>query len=379
MGVTSIEWTTRSWNPVRGTKGRHICQRISAGCKNCYAATMNRRFSGIDYVVGADVPRLDERALWEPLRWRSADRCFVCSMTDLFWEAILDEWIDRVFAVMALCPTTIFQVLTKRPERMRSYFAAGGVLARIAEAAQAMGRSASTSFKVYPVGPDAEFGYRWFVHPFPLPNVHLGVSVENQATADERIPLLLQTPAAVRFLSVEPLLGPVNVRGHVLGVERTAHCRCGHGHGFTRCPNTGGVARECHHKGCPCPGFQRVHGIHWAIVGGESGPGARPCDVAWIRSVVAQCKAAAVPCFVKQLGSRPTDSSMRDVMCNGERHYTRPADDPFIADCEARIADGRAPGYSVESHRLELRDRKGGSPDEWPPDLRVRESPCPTS
>jgi hypothetical protein len=116
--------------------------------------------------------------------------------------------------------------------------------------------------------------------------------------------------------------------------------------------------------------------LDWVICGGESGPGARPCDLAWIRSIVEQCKAAGVPCFVKQLGARPIDTRHRDVIgSDGLRHYTRPAGHPFIADCEARIADGRAIGYRIEPSAVRLRDRKGGDPSEWPADLRVREWP----
>lgn len=118
---SSIEWTDATWNPIRGSKGRHHCVRISEGCKHCYAATMNHRFGGPDYVKGSDTPRLDEAALLQPLKWKRPRRIFVCSMTDLFMDEHSDEMIDRVFAVMALSPQHTFQVLTKRSKRMSEW------------------------------------------------------------------------------------------------------------------------------------------------------------------------------------------------------------------------------------------------------------------
>lgn len=232
---TSIEWTDATWNPIRGTKGRHHCVRISEGCKHCYAATMNHRFGGPDYVKGADTPRLDEEALLQPMKWKRPRRIFVCSMTDLFMDEHSDEMIAQVFDMMKTCHWHTFQVLTKRPARMRLHQA----------------------------------------HFAPLPNVWLGVSAENQERADERIPDLLATPAAVRFVSAEPLLGPIRLDQPL---------------------NFDGALWDAMARGA----------LGWVIVGGESGPGARPCDVSWIRSLVQQCAAAGVPCFVKQdSGRRP--------------------------------------------------------------------------
>jgi protein gp37 len=178
---------------------------------------------------------LVENHLEDPLHWRKPQRVFVNSMSDLFHEALPDEAIDRIFAVMALCPQHTFQVLTKR--RMQEVWSRCG----------------------------------------PLPNVWLGVSVEDQATADERIPLLLQTPAPVRFVSYEPALGPVD---------------------FTHLPFKPGAARTLDALRCPSR-------VSWIIVGGESGPGARRFDLEWMRSVVSQCKAAGVSVFCKQIGSNP--------------------------------------------------------------------------
>lgn len=270
MSKTSIEWSDFSWNPVRGTKGRHHCVRISEGCKNCYAATMNHRFGGPDYVKGADVPRLDEEALLHPLKWKRARRIFVCSMTDLFMEEHGVNAIFNVFAIMARCPQHTFQVLTKRASRMRQ------VLSDLK----------------------------------PLPNVWLGVSAENQERADERIPDLLATPAAVRFVSAEPLLGPIRLDRPISTPD--------------------GSVWDAMARGA----------LSWVIAGGESGPGARPCAVSWIRSIKDQCQAAEVPVFVKQLGAKP-----REHQKNGTGGW------------------------------LALKDKKGGDPSEWPADLRVREMP----
>jgi protein gp37 len=193
-----------------------------------------------------------EDRLDQPLRWTKPRKVFVNSMSDLFHEDVPDAFIDRVFAVMALAPQHTFQILTKRAERMREYMS-GRRTRRGDRAVRPHERRAPRI---------AKGSYSW-----PLPNVWLGVSVENQHFADERIPLLLQTPAAVRFISAEPLLGPVDLA-----------------HWLDDIPS----------------GSRR---LDWVIVGGESGPGARPFDLAWARSIVQQCQAAGVPVFVKQLGA----------------------------------------------------------------------------
>lgn len=339
--ATSIEWTDRTWNPVRS------CSRVSEGCRNCYAERQAARFSDPGRYAHGFVERTKSGPRWtgrvelvpeklaEPLSWRKPQRVFVNSMSDLFHGDLPDEDIVRVFAVMHQAPRHTFQVLTKRPERMREWF------------------TRSVHWNAYTrmlklTGPLTDA--RIAGNPWPLPNVWLGVSVEDQKTADERIPILLDTPAAVRFVSAEPLIGPVKLHEYLLGFAAgngVADCSCGHGHGFYRCPNYGSVSAKCHIRECGCPGFTKARGasgLHWLIVGGESGPGARPCDVAWIRSIVKQCKSAGVACFVKQLGSNPwADQSRCDEPAN---HWI---------------------------HRL--RDRKGGDLDEWPSDLRVREFP----
>lgn len=359
---TGIEWTNATWNPVRG------CSRISEGCRGCYAERDAARFSasGLPYEgLAAFVTRPDgskearwtgevrliEKHLTDPLRWKRPRKIFVNSMSDLFHEKVPDEWIDRIFAVMALSPQHIFQVLTKRPERMREYLTAhttdwetGHACGRIAEIIETMRRDDR------PIGPlpHLEPGAPWW----PLANVWLGVSCEDQATADERIPLLLDTPAAVRFISAEPLLGPIDLTRWTRIAWQCSYCRAFFAGAYKRvCPDCG---RELGLTGSHAFNGRHTHrgsdigsGLDWIIVGGESGPQARPFWIDWARSIIAQCKTAGVSCFVKQLGSNP------------------------------RMAgDLVAPGLRAMPP-LHLRDKKGGDWSEWPEDLRIREFPFP--
>jgi protein gp37 len=316
----------------------------TGGCLNCYAARMAARnlpemrspTTGEPFAVMRESgPRwtghveLIPEKLDEPLRWRKPRRVFVNSMSDLFHEALAHAEIARVFAVMADAPQHTFQILTKRPERMRRWFAEM-VPANI-------GGWLKGNHRQYV--PGQEYNAAW-----PLPNVWLGVSVEDQKTADLRVQLLLETPAAVRFVSYEPGLGPIDFEGPVNMP----------GGGRTRL-NYWLVGRPFFPQGKP---GSNVSGpislkpaLDWVIVGGESGPGARPFDVAWARSVVAQCKAAGVACFVKQLGARPVE-----YHCASGKDCTHP-------DCG--------------NHFRKLRNRKGGDMAEWPADLRVREFPEP--
>ena len=266
MGKTKISWTDVTWNPVRG------CRRVSPGCEHCYAEQVAGRFCGPGQAYeGLAVRKLrvidnDEQRsvgrwtgkvrfvaehLGDPLRWRSPRRVFVNSMSDLFHEDLTNEQIAAVFGVMAAAPRHTFQVLTKRPARMREWFRwiGGGEpevdLVRL-HAQDVLGT-------LHPaLGKNAA--------SWPLPNVWIGVSVEDQERADGRIPMLLQTPAAVRFLSCEPLLEEVNIAAHLL----------------------------------------QVVGVDWVIAGCESGFGMRPCNVGWLRSLRDQCRGAEVPFFLKQ-------------------------------------------------------------------------------
>ena len=246
--ASKIEWTDETYNPVTG------CTKISTGCKNCYAARMARRLAGRYGYPEAphhfDVTLHPDR-LEEPLRWRKPRRVFVCSMSDLFHEDVRPEFIHQVFETMMEASKHTFQILTKRPEKMQWFI-------------------------------DAWSQWRMW----PLPNIWLGVSAENQEQADTRIPWLLQTPAAVRFVSIEPMLEEI-----YLSNEYDNYLE-----GWsTRMACYGDPVIE---ERFDTPGIDQV------IIGGESGPGARPMQIVWARSLVEQCKDAGVPVFVKQLGGR---------------------------------------------------------------------------
>lgn len=343
---TSIEWTDATWSPIRarrrdtGKVGQH-CERVSPGCTNCYAATHNRRNlptggTGLDYVRGSrDLVEtfVDERVLAQPLRWREPKRIFVANQTDFFGEFYTDEQIAAVFGLMAAARHHTFQVLTKRPERMRR-FLKGETCPPHASMREWCFYAAQRL-----VGHAALRERNPWDHEFPLPNVWLGVTAEDQQRADERIPILLDTPAAVRFVSAEPLLGPVNLRS------------------VRRDPASRALldALDPAETGRMHPLQNRGPGLDWCIVGGESGSNSRPCDVEWIRSIVKQCRAAGVPAFVKQLGAHPIMLGHREPDWN-----------PIAIETTA-LGSG--------CWRLRLRDGKGGDPEEWPSDLRIREFP----
>lgn len=264
---SAIGWTDATWNPVHG------CSRVSEGCRFCYAEKESHRFGWTksDWTArnAPDNVQLRPERLDQPLRWRKPRKIFVNSMSDLFHEQIPFGFIAQVFAVMALCPQHQFQVLTKRPERMLEFFsdyAAGG--RHIWEAGQGIRMPRGTD-KPAP--------------GWPLPNVWLGVSVEDQRTADERIHLLLQTPAAVRWISAEPLLGPVDLRYLQPGDTPVEIDALSGTHGVLR-PHGGENAR-----------------LDWVVVGGESGPNARPMMHTWAQRLRDQCHAAGVAFFMKQL------------------------------------------------------------------------------
>lgn len=320
MADSSIEWTDSVLNPVVG------CSRVSAGCQNCYAERVAHRgmspaHKGLT-VLGEKGPRWTgevrfiESALEKLYRWQKPRRIFVNSMSDLFHEGVTDEQIDRVFVAMQASPQHTFQVLTKRPERMRAYLNAAPE--RIARAAEALAARMGWCH----AHADAEW---------PLLNVWIGVSVEDQKSADERIPILVGTPAHVRWVSYEPALGPVN---------------------FCAVPDSATRPAEYHPRNSP------LGDLDWLVVGGESGPGARPFDLAWARSTVQLCAYAGVPVFVKQLGARPCSSDLRDVPLE------RLGDEEFVD----------VPGIG-ERWTCRFADRKGGDMVEWPEDLRVREFP----
>jgi protein gp37 len=297
---TAIQWTDVTDNIVVAVdgNGKHHgwwCRKISPGCKFCYSEDINDSdyFGGNHLKYGGTPPplKLREDIIDSWARQRKPKKHFVASMTDIFGEWMPQSWIFRFLDGMYAAPHQIFQMLTKRAANAQVMICAWLSARGLAE--------------------------------LP-PHMWIGFSVEDQERVDERISKLVQIPAAVRFLSVEPLLGPVELR------------------------------RPC------APTFDIFPGIDWLIVGGESGPGARPCQVEWIRSIVEQCKAADVPVFCKQLGARClTDSSGI-------------GDEPHEWPRGSRIHVGRT---MDESRWVQFRDRKGGSMEEWPADLRIREFP----
>jgi protein gp37 len=286
MGDNSrIEWTDATWNPVWG------CTEVSEGCDHCYARTLAERFGGPDGFALRLVPdKLDQ-----PLRWRKPRRIFTNSMSDLFHKDVPSEYIARVFAVMALAPQHTFQVLTKRPGRMRSMLRSQA----FTDWVDAFVRE-EYSDRWAPNG----YEYRW-----PLPNVWLGTSVENQKWADVRIPLLMETPAVVRFLSCEPLLGEVYLSNDLLWVPRP--CPSGCGCTLPTHPDQHDCA--CDGPCCMDPDWDRKPDIDWVIVGGESGPHARPMHPDWTRSLRDQCTDAGIAFHFKQWGGPRPKSNGREI------------------------------------------------------------------
>lgn len=245
-GNSKISWTDATWNPITG------CSPISTGCANCYAARIAKRLAG-RCGYPADNPfrvTLRKDKLLEPLGWKKPRRVFVCSMGDLFHERVMQAWIDDIFDTMSKCPQHTFLVLTKRPDQM---------LVQL--------DNLRRRWKSEVLGPREDWP------AWPLPNVWLGVTAENQEQSDNRIPTLLQIPAAKRFISCEPLLGPIE-----LGLLGTA-------------PKN---ISERYTLICEL--------LHWVICGGETGPKARPMHPDWGRSLRDQCISAEVPFHFKSWG-----------------------------------------------------------------------------
>lgn len=284
---TRISWTNATWNPVTG------CEKVSAGCKHCYALRDWARLSSNPKTVYfgrkfTDVMCHPER-LDQPIRWKKPRRIFVNSMSDLFHEDVPTEFIDKVFAVMGnvycmMDNPHVFQILTKRPDRMMKYLNDEETACRVTSAMKAMNL------------PDEHSGSTW-----PLPNVWIGVTVENQSAADERIPLLLKTPAAIRWVSCEPLLGAVDISQYMPK----------NGYYMTYCEHCGwiGSSHLCGTEGDDvfCPSCSQsvgadANGIDWVVAGGESGHQARPMHPHWALRLRDQCAAARVPFLFKQWG-----------------------------------------------------------------------------
>lgn len=337
----SIEWTDATWNPVTG------CEAVSPGCANCYAARLaatrlnrNPRYEGLAVLndsgrgVWSGQVRLHPDRLRDGLALRGrgrrmrrehgrAMRVFVCDMSDVFHPDVPYEFLDRVFAVMALMHHIDFQLLTKRPERAHEYLTAPD-------------RQDCISGAIHAIDDDAP---EQILSTLPLRNVWLGTSVEDDARAVERIPHLIKTPTAVRFLSCEPLLGSIDLR---VWLEWGSN-------------GPPWLARDCDQ------GFEP-----WIIVGGESGPNARPCNINHVRHIVRVARDLRVPVFVKQLGSR--------VLVENDRI------DQFPRDGDGVIYDPEQLGFDHQGELVEVRlnHPRGGDPAEWPEDLRVREMPAPS-
>lgn len=352
---TLIEWADYSSNPVKFELPGHdkpinLCVPCSEGCRNCYASAITRRFTGVEYaaqVMAKATPVLIEKEIQHMLSFRpkgpfkSGDRpkVFACDMTDLFGPWVPFDLLDKLFAVFALRSEVDWLMLTKRPERMAEYLDSRAgvwnkyVIERIELAGDNLLEFSDSDCNI---------------ENWPLPNVWLGTSVENQATANARITHLLKCPAAVRFVSYEPALGQVD---------------------FSKCKiHPVGLAGG----GCFVDPLRVLPGkyfagniapISWIIVGGESGPGARPCNVEWLRSTVEQCKQAGVPCFVKQFGKYPSyfcSQCGKDV----GKSFTG----VFVNAC--------GPTHDVLiGEILRIKSSKGNDPSEWPADLRVRQWP----
>lgn len=288
---TTIEWTEATWNVITG------CSVISPGCTNCYAMRLagtrlkhhpTREGLTVDSKAGPvwnGSVRFNREWLHQPLEWKRPRRIFVCAHGDLFHPGVWDAWLDEIFAIMALAPHHTYQVLTKRSAEMRAYLNDPTTQARIA--VQMM--------ELAPVGqklanpPVLTPGRPMSISRWPLPNVWLGVSAEDQTRANERIPDLLETPAAVRWVSAEPLIGP-------LDLSRISTMR------FRGAEVLNALTGELSGMfGDPCP--TRLPRLDWVVPGGESGPDARPMHPDWPRLLRDQCVEAGVPFLFKQHGA----------------------------------------------------------------------------
>ncbi len=309
---TGIQWTDETWNPTVG------CNQISAGCDHCYAKTLHdmRHKAYRDgkkvapqYAEPFETVQLMDDRLDTPLSWRRPRRVFVNSVSDLFHEDVPDDFLALVFGTMACARRHTFQVLTKRAGRMRALLSSPEFADMVEDFTGMFAVEHSD-----PLDRRTDDLRATATGELPLPNVWLGVSVENRAALG-RINVLRETPAAVRFISFEPLLSALT-------------------------PD--------------------LTGISWAIIGGESGKGARPFHLSWARDLVALCREAGTTPFVKQLGANP--------FCENDDSRRWPSE-------TMPLAERYEPHHQGELAPLDLVDSHGGDMDEWPVDLRVREFP----
>lgn len=319
MKRTNIEWTDLSSNPLqyRTADGKvaWACVKHSSGCANCYSEAIAERFERGKAFTRANMegltPFLAEEELWHILTAQkiggkpvAGSKCFLGDMTDVFGDWVPDALLDQLFAALAMRRDVTFQILTKRADRMAEYFNTPNRRQIIAKQVMPLSNQLASAAGTHTKRLKLDDFEAAFLAPGPFRNIWLGTSCENQAAADERIPHLLATPAAVRFLSCEPLLGEVDLEQWLPSGTKTF--------------DTSG---------------DLMPAVDWVIVGGESGPGARPLNPSWVKDIVNQCRAASVACFVKQLGANVIDFAGA------------------------------------------IKDTKGGDPSEWPEDLRVREFP----
>lgn len=344
---SSIQWTHHTFNPWIG------CTKVSPGCTNCYAETQRKRFGKDEWGVGKPRTRTSAANWRKPLAWDRAaaaagerHRVFCASLADWLDPEVPIEWLAELLWMIIATPNLDWLLLTKRPELWRTRIRA--VRHRLAPLVVDEGGECEQMLD--------EFLFCWECGT-PPPSVWIGTTVEDQRRADERIPHLLSIPARVRFLSMEPLLEAVNLNSSQGGTRWIGGQR-----GCDQVDRAG-----VHHHDDRCG-----PGIDWVIVGGESGPRARPFDIAWARSVMAQCREAGVPVFVKQLGAMPlTDPYGGDPVMHWR--YGPPATEMRNVKTGERssLSDANA------LPRLQgISDSHGGDPSEWPADLRVREFPA---
>ena len=291
---SNIEWTDATWNPTYG------CTRVSEGCRNCYAERFVHRFAGEGQryegltVIRGGRPgwtgkiQLAPERLDQPLRWQRPRRIFVNSLSDVFHEGIPFEYVAAIFGVMAMSSRHTFQVLTKRPERAREFFAwlEGKQMADLYKADLCIEHASSHGVEDRLIKRDELSGVVW-----PLKNVWLGVSVEDQAAADSRIPILLEMPAVVRWISAEPLLGPLDLRDYL---------------------KADGMPDRIVTPGSVPVTYTNVVGLDWVIGGGESGPGARGMESEWVSSLHDQCDGSTALFHFKQWGLLSNNPDPKD-------------------------------------------------------------------
>jgi protein gp37 len=391
-------------NPIRykTLDGRVVwaCEKISPGCTNCYAEGLSHRWpkrragAWNSWTMARLTTFLDNTDLRRILTHEPASgkRCFLGDMTDVFGDWVPDHLLDYLFAALALRSDVTWQLLTKRPHRLLAYMTEPEREARWMNCAAEL-------IQVFDLD-EANIRILQRREPWlPLPNVWLGVSCEDQQRADERIPLLLQTPAAVRFVSAEPLLGPIDFRRH-LQTGRTVHVSCDvegmiEQRAFRYLTEDDGTkiapveaelrlrelaargVKRIKINGSACEGFSSQTGcpghrhasLHWLIAGGESGPDARPCDAGWIFAITQQCRFAKVPVFVKQLGARPFDYINPGPATDwpGDLRVFRNSQ-PLI---DAVTLHQRRNVNTIANRTIA--DVKGGDVTEWPDYLRAED------